>query len=159
MMDNPMSSDEFEFFVNELIGDIIKKVDDPKIESIGVGRKNKIQGASGYKHQIDISCKDLKRNTLVLIECKSWNDTIDIIPVLTFHARILDISKISQLKIEGIMVTTKGYSKGANKYADYYGIKLQLAKNEYEFKVFLEEMFYIGLKDKANFRERIEVYK
>jgi hypothetical protein len=92
------------------------------------GRSNKIDGASGFSHQIDISVKYISRNgkhRLRLIECKlRTKDKIGLGDILCFHARIVDIQKCigEKIKVEGNFFTTVGYTSGAIGYAKSYGI-------------------------------------
>ena len=60
----------YEEFVAKLIQDI--KNSRRKIENIGTGRRNKITGICGQRHQIDVSFIDhsFDEPTLILIECK-----------------------------------------------------------------------------------------
>ncbi len=96
------------------------------------GRKNKISGRSGIRHQIDVSAEyifDGKRK-LRLIECKlRTKDPVNLEEVMAFWARINDIqSCLFDVDVCGNFVTSSYYTEGAKKYAECYGIPLNHSK-------------------------------
>lgn len=117
----------FGFFEN-LAGEIaasrrIKLGEQPRY-----GRSNKILGAAGAKHQIDVSAKYISRDgtrRLKLIECKLRSkEKIGLDAILAFHAHILDIRRClgAKVRVEGNLFTTVGYTSGAREYPEFYGI-------------------------------------
>jgi hypothetical protein len=102
---------------------------------IKLGRSNKWIGKSGHPHQIDVSLET--HSEIYLIECKSWNYKIQVEKVLALLGRVQDIGSAvdGNLKIKPIMVTTKGFQRGAIKVAHYYGISLRLitSLSRYDF--------------------------
>jgi hypothetical protein len=145
----PLSPQEYEELVKKLIDSLLRNNDVLKIENIDYGKGNKIEGASGHKHQIDIAYRDPQNQSLILIECKRWQSKIKIDHVLTFHCRLVDILNRQNVTTEGIMVTTVGYQKGAKKYGDKYGIKLGKVKDESEFGIFIRNLGFMGVVDKG----------
>lgn len=91
----------------------------------GFGKKNRIEGFSKYKHQIDVS---LECNTdIVLIECKLWTKNITVSEYLVLLGRVLDIKKRNPNKrVRGAMVTTYGWQSGViilnSAYSNYCSI-------------------------------------
>jgi len=117
------------------------------------GRSNKILGATGVKHQIDVSAKYISRDgthRLKLIECKlRAKDKIGLGALLSFHARILDIQNRlrKNAKVEGNFVTTAGYTSGARKYAEFYGIATNSMQTDGEaWSISFADDVVIGLR-------------
>lgn len=82
----------------------------------------KLKGHSGCEHQIDVYWEYVKNrvNHLVAIECKNYNKRVPKEKVCAFQGVLSDLDGV-----EGIMVTKKGYQKGAKEYAKQYGILLK----------------------------------
>lgn len=87
-----------------------------------VQHNKKLKGRSGCEHQIDVYWEYEKDgvNHRVAIECKNYNKPIEKGIVCAFQGVLADLNGI-----EGIMVTKKGYQKGAKTYAKQYGILLK----------------------------------
>ncbi|RYJ45512.1 restriction endonuclease [Flavobacterium beibuense] len=88
--------------------------------TVDVQHNLKIKGKATF-HQIDVywECKVGLGIHKVAIECKNYNKNLSVGRVKEFWSSISDIGNIN-----GIMVTSKGYQKGAKEFAEYYGIKL-----------------------------------
>ena len=137
---------DYEIAVGELVQQIAKSKKINLLEEPRGGRENKIEGASGYKHQIDISCKykskdDIKR--LKIIECKLKSEFIKrpkvgINEMLIFHARIRDIQEYfgDNYWVEGNMITTNGYTRNVANYANHYRDKISINTYQKDKKVF-----------------------
>jgi len=132
------TSEEYELFIKNLITDIQKN--HRKIESLGYGRTNMIEGLCGQTHQIDVSFidHDCPNPTLVLIECKERKRrSIELADVKVLKATLDDILASPRTPdcISAIIVTTIGEQKGARKFAEFYGIEIQIVPhgNEYTF--------------------------
>lgn len=82
----------------------------------------KLTGKSGCEHQIDVYWEYEKDGMMnrVAIECKNYDSNVSIGKVRDFLSVIQDLENV-----RGIMVTSKGYQKGAKKFAEYYGISLK----------------------------------
>lgn len=82
----------------------------------------KLKGRSECEHQIDVYWEYEKDgvNHRVAIECKNYKNCISISKVRDFFGVLCDIGDI-----QGIMVTTAGYQKGAKQFAKEYGISLK----------------------------------
>lgn len=78
------------------------------------------------EHQIDITIEKLGTKKRILIECKDYNDVIGIGIVRDFYGAVAQIKPD-----EAIVVTTKGFTKGAVKFAQDESIKLAILR---EFK-------------------------
>ena len=88
------------------------------------GSKNKHEGISGFKHQIDISVEAPNGN-LVVIECKRFGKPVRLQDVLVFLGRVLDIeAKRAPRSVTGVIVTTKRFTKHGHSLALHYSIQL-----------------------------------
>ena len=107
------------------IGGIVARLGKEEYE-LGSGRCNRLEGKSGYKHQIDISLRSYDR--IELIECKCWSRTVSPSHVLTLLARVQDIqAKNPKVQVRGILISNLGFQKGAGTLADHYPtVELQI---------------------------------
>ena len=122
----------YERRVAGLLGDFTNALRMQGLESsrTSSGQRNKIPGASGYEHQIDVSLECLgssERRLLILCECKMWRRSINVAAVLAFLGRIVDIQEVYQGDIEAHIITPFGPQSGARKVADHYKIQLDYA--------------------------------
>jgi hypothetical protein len=87
-----------------------------------------IQG-NAAKHQIDVfwEFSFAGVNHKVAIECKNYNKSVSIGKVRDFKSVLEDIGNTN-----GIMVTTKGFQKGAIEFAEHYKIKLIVLREPLE---------------------------
>lgn len=107
---------EYEKLTQEIYQDLLKK-DGLTIE---VQHNVNIKGKS-TNHQIDIYWEyqfgGVKHQ--VAIECKNYNKKISKGIISSFYGVLSDIGNIN-----GIIVTTVGFQKGAKEFAEFYGINL-----------------------------------
>lgn len=82
----------------------------------------KLKGRSGCEHQIDVYWEYIKDGIThrVAIECKNYNKAVPKEKVCAFYGILVDLDDV-----EGIMVSKKGFQKGAKQYAEHYGISLK----------------------------------
>jgi hypothetical protein len=80
------------------------------------GRSNKLRGASGFEHQIDVSVHG--DSFIYLAECKCWNSSVPVEKVLAFACRCADIQEANrETEVIGAIVTTKGFQADAKSWA------------------------------------------
>lgn len=114
-------SDEYEKFIADIINDIKNTGRD--IEIICYGRDCKLKGETGQEHQIDVAFIDhsLPTKALILVECKlkeTRNVTPDVPKVAAFNEEDIGALKKYAEETMTIIVTTCGYSKGAQLISD-----------------------------------------
>lgn len=82
----------------------------------------KLTGKSGQKHQIDVywEYEIAGVQHKIAIECKNYNRKLSVGKVNAFRGLLADLTDVN-----GIMITQKGYQKGAKKVADSCGINLK----------------------------------
>lgn len=89
------------------------------IKALGHGNSCRVNGRSGVKHQIDVLTFNLESQFYTAIECKYWNKKINKDIVMKLCVIINDA-----IVQEGIIVSKEGFTKDAEKIANFYGIKL-----------------------------------
>src|SRR5262249_18464054 len=123
---------------------------------MGCGKSNTIQGASGFAHQIDVSVSVPK--LLLIAECKRWKKRVTPGAILAHAARRYDIRKRQQHEdVKAAFATIVGYSRGAKKLADYFGVSLWHVKNEQEFVARIMNVISLGVVSKLNITDEIRV--
>ena len=110
---------EFERFTQRIYQ---KLVNNDVLNPTTVQHDVKLKGKSGCEHQIDVYWEyEIAGNMhRMAIECKNYNSSVSIVKVREFLSVLQDLENV-----HGIMVTSKGYQKGAKKFAEYYGISLK----------------------------------
>jgi len=146
--------DEYELFVATILDGI--KFSGRKLSDIRFGRNNRILGACGQKHQIDVSFVDHSCNepTLILIECKRRKSNpinLDVVKVL--KATLDDIAQnfTRATKFKAMLVTTAKIRRGARKYADYYGIVIEQVPHNKRFTFKYENIISAGMVISAGY--------
>lgn len=97
----------------------------------------KLKGRSGCEHQIDVYWEYKKDRIThrVAIECKNYNKRVPKDKVSAFHGILSDLDDV-----EGIMVSKKGFQKGAKQYAEHYGISLKELRSPNEGETVIGKM-------------------
>lgn len=108
---------EYELLTKDIFETLLK--DDGV--TIDVQHNVEIQGKA-FKHQIDVywEYKVAGITHKVAIECKNYNSNVSVAKVRDFYGVLSDIGNIN-----GIMVSKKGFQKGAKEFAEHYGINLR----------------------------------
>jgi hypothetical protein len=147
----------YEEVTREIVEEVKKASPNLQKAVINHGTKNRVEGASGYSHQIDVSIEILGEK-LFLVECKRYKSKVTLSDMLVLIARIDDICKKKKTKVIGTFFTTIGYTKPARKVGSYYNIELNTVKNSKHFavqvagNVFVKpEPFEIGCSISGNF--------
>lgn len=137
---------EYEQLVSEIAKGICMSV--PELHGLvpGSGRKNRILGASGYLHQIDVSLREMGH--IFLIECKRWKKTIGVAEVLVLAGRASDIQACSpECLVTAIMVSVSGASRGAQKLARHFAIESEIATSPSEFGLRIGRFVHQAMSD------------
>jgi hypothetical protein len=143
---------EYEHLVADLVAALVQEVDGLAPASVASGRSNKIRGASGYQHQIDVAVGI--QAEMHIIECKCWKKKITPDAVLVLAARVLDIAgaRASQ-KVRGALATTQGCGPGATELAAYFGITLQRATSPHDFVLSYKDRISVGVTEAGTLTE------
>lgn len=88
---------------------------------VAVSHDQTLTGRSGATRQIDVVVEHKKGpyTYLTLIECKYWKEPVKREQIDVLHASMLDLNAS-----KGVFFTTKGFQRGALKYAESKGITL-----------------------------------
>lgn len=144
-------SDDYEQFVAELIGNL--QASHRNICDIGFGKTNNVLGKSGQEHQIDVSFvdRDFARPTLILVECKRYANArpINLEHVKVVLATQLDILvKVQEyLDVVAIIISTNGERKGVRRFAEHYGITLDVTEHRDNYSFRYEKLVQAGLSE------------
>ena len=106
----------------ELVRDIQKALGQDEGVAIECsGRKCKVLGQSGIRHQIDVLTKHRSelRECVTAIECKLWNKKVGL-PVIMKVAGVIDDARLDR----GIVVSKLGFTRPARQFAKYKRIGL-----------------------------------
>lgn len=96
------------------------------VQTIEVLHNVQITGRSGVAHQIDVYWRYLKDGIehQVLVECKYYRSTIDLIHARNLLGLLTDIPNS-----QGVLLTTMGFQKGVVNLCNFYGISLKRLRN------------------------------
>lgn len=114
-----ISATDYELFTQEVYQQLLNY---HHVNIKNVQHNIKLKGHSGCEHQIDVYWeyeKDGQQHGMA-IECKNYNKRLEKEKVCAFQGVLADLDNI-----EGIMVTKKGFQRGAKTYAKQYGISLK----------------------------------
>ena len=105
-----------------------KLVDNDVLKPTTVQHNVKLKGKSGCEYQIDVYWEyEIAGNMhRVAIECKNYNSLVPIGKVRDFQGVLSDLNNVN-----GIMVSNKGFQKGAKKFAAEHGISLKELRKPY----------------------------
>jgi hypothetical protein len=150
-----MSPVEYERVVADLIRDLEATLPDLENANIGVGYGNRIQGSSGYRHQIDVSLKT--DAFLLLIECKRWKDRVGVNEVLVLASRAADIrAQNPTLMVWPALVTTRGVTRDAPKLAESFRVGIDVVKNTLEYAIRIRHRVYSGVRSGVRLGDLVE---
>jgi hypothetical protein len=126
------------------------------IRDLKFGRRNRLIGVSDQAHQVDVSFIDYSfpSPTIVLIECKRVK-SVGLIHVKALKATLDDILARPGSVPSGLatLVTTGIFQRGAQKYASYYNLKLQVVGHGPPYRFDYADIAQLGLADKGGLKD------
>jgi hypothetical protein len=141
-----MTPAEYEILVEELVKELSLSFRDMVGGISGSGRSNKIAGASGYKHQIDVCFTAMP--WLVLVECKRWGTRVGVPEVLVLASRLADIKPtLPGQQIWVSLVSQKGASANAEKLARHFDIHIDVAQSAKDYSMRLRSQVNVCSQD------------
>ncbi len=125
---------EYELFTRSIYQQLVNS---DVVQATTVQHNVKLKGRSGQKHQIDVYWEyEIAGNKhRVAIECKNYSKPVSKDKVCAFKGVLDDLNGVN-----GIMVTKKGYQKGAKEYAKEYGISLKELREPKERETIIGEI-------------------
>jgi len=114
-----MNSTEYEKVAQQVYQAILAT---DEVETIEVLHNVQITGRSGVPHQIDVYWRYLNAGVehQVLVECKYYKSTIDLIHARNLLGLLTDIPNS-----QGVLLTTMGFQSGVVNLCNFYGISLK----------------------------------
>lgn len=154
-----LSPDDFEQVVSGIVAGIRLSGSASHGYALGSGRSNRIEGASGYAHQIDVSLSAPSR--VFLLECKRYNCRVGVEAVLVLAARASDILEKHQREerqcvVVPILVTTKGATRHALKLATHFGVRVEVVVSAAHYGLKLGHIAAVGLLSALHMTDRVE---
>ena len=141
---NKQKGDDFEFFSQQIL--LLKQISwtKEKIQFDNVKCKQKIEGKSGAKHEIDLlftsSINDIYH---LLCECKGYATPVEKSLACSFVTVINDIKKKhNDWKVIPVFFSKKGYQPGALKILNHYKINIKDIQRNFQYKNFLGVPLY-----------------
>ena len=141
-----MTGGEYEKVVREIVESIVTQFNIPQ-SGIGHGKRNRLKGASGYSHQIDVTARGSK--DLVLIECKWWKKRVSLEKVLVLVGRIFDIwpTLPVDVGVQAYVVSKERVTRPAAKVATHFRIEVAQVSTPQEFVLKYKNRWNLGLAD------------
>lgn len=153
-----MTPSHYEKVVSDIAAGIQSGSSDLSDYRIGYGSRNRIQGASGYRHQIDVSL--VGPTEVYLIECKLWGRKVGVGEVLTLVARAADVRDLNQrTHVQCILASNAGLTRGARKIAAHFGIQVEAVKSASEFGFKLGKNIHLGFADAISVSAQVTALK
>lgn len=141
-----MTPSEYEIVVADIVSGICRGAEKLDGLQLASGRSNRLEGGSGYKHQIDVSLSG--GTATYIIECKRWDQKIGIEEVMVLAARGSDISHLNPAAtIKAILASKTGATRGAIVLAKHFGIDLEIVQSPEEFGLRIGQLISVGLAD------------
>ncbi len=110
------------------------------------GMRNRILGASGYGHQIDVSIHS--PSAIHLIECKHWTHRVGVQAVLTHSGRLIDIQAgHPEMVVTAAIVSAKPVTRGASSLAKHFGLAIDSVKWADDYTVRLRATYFAMKSD------------
>jgi len=110
-----LKSTEYEKVVAEIAASVARSAEGTPELAIISGKSNLWRGASGVRHQIDVSIE--RGEDIHLVECKCWD------------GRLQDIRQTTKKPVEGVIVSIKGFQSGAQKVASHFKIHWNIVES------------------------------
>jgi hypothetical protein len=126
-----MKPEEYERLVASLAKSVADRIEKLPEAAIGCGKQNRWIGASGFRHQIDVSIMGQER--VLLVECKYWKRRVPVEAVLALQGRLDDIRPTLATQLDGAIVSRVGFQSGAQQMGGHFGIHCDVVKSTQEF--------------------------
>lgn len=111
------------------------------------GAKNRILGASGYKHQIDLSL--IGEGRVFIFELKCLEKSIGVAEILVLAGRLNDISaNFHGHSVNATIVSTKKPSKNVTPLARQFGLQVDIVEDLNSYGLSFANQHFIGHAEK-----------
>ncbi len=141
-----MTAHAYELLVRQLVGALKQSVPPLSYAVVHGGASNRLSGASGFRHQIDVSLS--YPGCLVLIECKYWRRSVDAEAVLVAASRLSDIqAAMPSTTVCATIVSKKKATRGAQLVAKKFGVSLDTVTSLTRYGVRLGTNVFVTAED------------
>ncbi|WP_284308824.1 hypothetical protein [Hydrogenophaga electricum] len=145
---------DYEHLVNKLIAGLREGANLTNFEQ-RYGATNRIKGASGYKHQIDVSL--LGHSDLFLFEAKCLKRVLGVQEVLIMGARLTDISAaFPNHRVHASVISMKHVSRNAQPIADHFNVKIDWISDVKNYGITFANQHLVGWEETVGFKCTIE---
>lgn len=143
MSTNPgTKGSDYEHAVSSLISGLGARANLSKF-GLGSGRPNRIMGASGYEHQIDVSLQG--STDLFLFEAKCLKRVVGVQEILVLKSRLDDISAaFPSHQVHATIISMKHISKGAKILAEHFKINADCVRDIRNYGISFARHHFIG---------------
>lgn len=149
VMEERLSPAEYESLVHTLVGQFRAVLGNDALRG---GKANRIPGASGFLHQIDVSIH--MPDKLVLLECKLLKRAVSAHSALVLAARLQDIRQANpSLAISGSLVSTKPVTSGVLKLAQHFEFSVDLVNSLQDYTIHILNVHFAGLSSRIQFSD------
>jgi len=125
---------------------------------VGSGGTNRIRGASGFPHQIDLSLSDSTR--LFLFELKCYTKAVGVEQLLVLASRRADIAAAYPNKtVTASMVSKLQPSRNVPPLAKHFGIDVRVVESLHSYSLSFAGDHFVGLHEQAHATDSISVVR
>jgi hypothetical protein len=150
-----LSGREYEALVAGLVRELARNSQLASSE-IHSGSTNRVPGASGYRHQIDLSVLDRARGRLFIVEAKCWKEVVGVDAVLVLASRKADIGAFDPtVQVRASIVSTQRVTRGATQLAKYLGIGVDTVQSEAEFGLTFADQHFVGIVERLHLADEV----
>ncbi|QKK01300.1 MAG: hypothetical protein HND55_00755 [Pseudomonadota bacterium] len=154
-----MKPQEYESLVARVAQGITDSAAHLRKADIKLGATNKLIGASGFPHQVDVGIR--VDTDIYLVECKRWKNKVGAEQILVLAARAKDVCEANPShNVHCILAATQGFTRGAFRLAKHFDIQLEIIKSPHEFGMKIGNQIHVaqgdcvGLSDEATIEVR-----
>ena len=123
---------------------------------VGTGGSNRVSGASGFRHQIDLSLTDDSR--LFLIELKCYRKAVGVEQLLVLAARKQDIQAANPGKrVYASLVSTKQPSRNVPALARHFDVDVKVVESLSSYSLSFGGDHFAGLHEVAHASDTISI--
>ena len=145
----------YENLVSRLIDGLRSGVDLSSFEQKS-GATNRIKGASGYKHQIDVSL--LGPSQLYLFEAKCLERVLGVQEVLVMGARLADISAaFPNHQVHASVISMKHVSKNATPLAKHFRVNIDWISDVRNYGITFARRHLVGWSETVGIGCKMEI--
>ena len=136
-----LSPAEYEELVHDLVDGLGVAFGDGALRG---GKANRLCGASGYRHQIDVSIHLPEK--IILIECKRFNRPVAVHHALTLAARLQEIREANpSCMVTASLVSTQAVTAGSLKIAKHSEFSIDQVTSLAEYAITILRTHYVGV--------------